>query len=241
MSVPLEDIRRAAVINTLRSCQLFSGLPVADLEKVAAVAMPKSLDKGDYLFREGDPSAGFFVVQSGAVNVHRVSAVGRAQVIHVFRAGDSFAEATLAAPNGCHADAQAVEPTHVLLIQKDGILNLLKRQPELALRMLGAMSNHLRVLVGQLEDFTLKDVESRLAHWLIKRCPHPGGDEPVQIVLTATKGTLAAELGTISETLSRLFAKFKKMKLVTVNGRTITVLSPAGLRRLLEKNLGDEV
>ena len=48
-------------------------------------------------------------------------------------------------------------------MQKQGILALLRRQPELALRMLGSMSSHLRVLVGQLEDMTLKDVETRLA------------------------------------------------------------------------------
>ena len=67
------------------------------------------------------------------------------------------------------------KPTQVLLVQKDGILALLKRQPELALRMLGSMSSHLRVLVGQIEDLTVKDVETRLANWLVKRCPNPQG------------------------------------------------------------------
>ena len=39
------------------------------------------------------------------------------------------------------------------------------------------MSSHLRVLVGQLEDLTLKDVETRLANWLIKRCPNPHNED----------------------------------------------------------------
>ena len=240
MSDTLADLRNAALISTLRRCQLFTGLPAADLEMVATFTVPKALEKGEYLFREREPSRGFYVVQSGAVNVHRVNALGEEQVVHVFRAGESFAEATLASPKGCHADARAEEPTHVLLVQKDGILDLLKRQPELALRMLGSMSNHLRVLVGQLEDFMLKDVETRLANWLLKRCPDPNGDRPARIVLTATKQVLAAELGTISETLSRTLAKFRQQKLVAVKGRTITVLAPAGLRQLLRKNLGEE-
>ena len=41
------------------------------------------------------------------------------------------------------------------------------------------MSMHLRVLVGQLEDLTLKDVETRLANWLIERCPNPDSAQPV--------------------------------------------------------------
>jgi CRP/FNR family transcriptional regulator, dissimilatory nitrate respiration regulator len=240
MPTALAELRRAAIISTLRSCQLFSGLPAADLEKVVQFTLPKSLEKGEYLFHEGDPSSGFYVVQSGVVNVHRVNALGEEQVIYVFRAGDSFAEATLASPKGCHADARAIESTCVLLVQKHGILDLLKSQPELALRMLGSMSHHLRALVGQLEDLALKDVETRLANWLLKRCINPSGDQPARIVLSMTKRMLAAELGTISETFSRTLAKFREQKLVSVKGRTITVVSPIRLRKLLQKNLGEE-
>jgi CRP/FNR family transcriptional regulator, dissimilatory nitrate respiration regulator len=235
----LADFKKIAIVNSLRSCQLFTGLPPADLENIADVSVVKSLEKGDYLFHEGDPARGFYVVQRGAVNVHRVSATGKEQVIHIFRTGDSFAEVALATETGYPADARAIEPTQVLLVQKDGILALLKRQPELALRMLGSMSSHLRVLVGQLEDLTLKDVETRLANWLVKRCPNPQSDQLVRIELAITKRMLAAELGTVSETFSRTLAKFREQKLLTVKGKTITVLSPARLSALLRRNLGE--
>lgn len=240
MSATLAEFKKSAVINTLRSCQLFTGLSPAALEQIAEVSVFKSLEKGEYFFHEGDPSPGFFVVQSGAVNVHRVNALGQEQVIHVFRAGESFGEATLASPKGCHADACAIVPTRALLIQKDGVLELLKRQPELAFRMLGSMSNHLRVLVGQLEDFMLKDVETRLANWLLKRCPNPRDGLPVRIELTMTKRALAAELGTIGETFSRTLAKYRNQKLIAVSGKTITVLSPPKLQALLQRNLGED-
>jgi CRP/FNR family transcriptional regulator, dissimilatory nitrate respiration regulator len=239
MSTQLAELKQAAMVNTLRSCQLFTGLPPSDLEKIAAVTIPKTLEKGDVLFHEGDPAAGFYVVQRGAVNVHRVNALGREQIIHVFRAGESFAEVALTSPTGYPADARAIEPTLVLLIQKDGILALLRRQPELALRMLGSMAGHLRVLVGQLEDLTLKDVETRLANWLVKRCPNPGAESPCPIELTMTKRVLAAELGTVSETFSRTLAKFRGQKLITVKGKTIIVLSPARLSALLRQYLGE--
>jgi CRP/FNR family transcriptional regulator len=239
MSNAPTEFKTIALVNTLRSCQLFTGLPVLDLQQIAAVTVVKSLEKDQYLFHEGDPALGFYVVQRGAVNVHRVNAAGKEQIIHVFRAGDSFAEVALAAPTGYPADARALEPTQVLLVQKAGILELLKRQPELALRMLGSMSSHLRVLVGQLEDLTLKDVETRLANWLIKRCPNPQSDKPVAIELTMTKRVLAAELGTVGETFSRTMAKLREQKLLTVKGRTVTVLAPKRLVELLRKNLGE--
>src|SRR5215472_10966558 len=239
MTSSLIEFKKAADINTLRSCQLFGGLPLADLQDIAEMAVVKSLDKGEYLFREGDPARGFYVVQRGAVNVHRVNAAGKEQIIHIFRAGDSFAEVALASATGYPADARVIEPTQVLLVQKEGILELVKHQPELALRMLGSMSSHLRVLVGQLEDLTLKDVETRLANWLVKRCPDSQSEKPAVIELKMTKRVLAAELGTVSETFSRTLANFRERKLLSVKGKTITVLSPVGLNKLLRRNLGE--
>lgn len=239
MSNPLLELKQAAIANTLRSCQLFAGLPPADLGIIADITVVKSLDKGDYLFREGAPSQGFYIVQKGAINVHRVSPVGKEQVIKIFRAGESFAEAALATMAGYPADARAVESSQILLVQKSGFLELLKRQPELALRMLGSMSLHLRSLIGQLEDLTLKDVETRLANWLIKRCPDPASAKPVAIELKTTKRVLAAELGTVSETFSRTLAKFREQKLLAVKGKHVTILSPVKLRDLLRRHLGE--
>jgi CRP/FNR family transcriptional regulator len=241
MPVALEEFKRIAIAGTLRSCQLFAGLAPLDLDNIAAVTVVKPLEKGAYLFHEGDRAQGFYIVQRGAVNVHRVNAAGKEQIIHIFRAGDSFAEAALATEKGYPADARAVEPTQVLLVQKDGFLALLRRQPELAVRMLGSMSIHLRVLVGQLEDLALKDVETRLANWLVKRCPNPRAEQPVRIELTITKRVLAAELGTVSETFSRTLAKLRDQKLISVKGKTLTVLSPAKLAALLSRNLGEEI
>ena len=215
------------------------GLPAADIAAIASFVVPKHLDKGGYLFREGDRSEGFYIVQKGAINVHRVSAAGKEQVIHVFLPIESFAEATLATEGGYPADARATEPTTVLLVPKNEFVDLLRKRPDLALRMLGSMSQHLRVIVGLLDDLTLKDMETRLANWLLKRCPRPQDDRPVQIKLDRTKRFLAAEMGTTSETLSRTLAKFRDQKFLRVKGNTIDVTKPRELQKLLQRNLGE--
>ena len=110
MSAAFVEFKKMAVVNTLRSCQLFTGLPQPDLQNIAAVSVVKSLEKGEYLFHEGDPAHGFYVIQRGAVNVHRVTVAGKEQIIHVFRTGDSFAEVALASATGYPADARALEP-----------------------------------------------------------------------------------------------------------------------------------
>ncbi len=108
MSNPLHELKNAVVINALRGCRLFAGLPPADLQKIAAITTAQSLEKDAYLFHEGDPARGFYIIQKGTVNVHRVNAAGKEQVIHIFHAGESFAEAALATDRGYPADARAV-------------------------------------------------------------------------------------------------------------------------------------
>ncbi|MBA4148914.1 MAG: Crp/Fnr family transcriptional regulator [Verrucomicrobia bacterium] len=233
------ELRQTAITNALRGCQLFAGVPPQDLKNIAEIAISKPLEKGEYLFREGDHSFGFYIVQRGAINIHRVTAIGKEQTIYIFRAGESFAEGSLATDTGYPADARAVESSQVLLIQKAGFITLLKRQPELALRMLGAMSLHLRALVGQIQDLTTRDVETRLANWLVRRCPDRASQKPTSIMLTTTKRVLAAELGTCSETFSRTLGKFRELALIEVTGKNITVLSPVKLSELLNRNLGE--
>ncbi len=239
MTLEATKFRQIVIENTLRSCQLFLGLPAADIAAIASFVIPKHLDKGEYLFREGDLSEGFYIVQKGAINVHRVSAAGKEQVIHVFYPIESFAEATLATEAGYPADARATEPSTVLLVPKTDFVDLLRNRPELALRMLGSMSQHLRVIVGLLDDLTLKDMETRLANWILKRCPRPLPADSAIVQLDRTKRVLAAEMGITSETLSRTLAKFRDQKLLRVKGNTITVTKPRELQKLLQRNLGE--
>ncbi|MCE9610808.1 MAG: Crp/Fnr family transcriptional regulator [Chthoniobacter sp.] len=239
MSSRFDDLKAAARNSALRACSLFAGLPPADLDRIAAFAQFLPVAKGGYLFHEGEPSNGFYVVRTGAINVHRVTPDGREQVIHVFRPGDSLAEATLAGDAGYPADARAVEKSEVIFIPRRDFLELIKTRTDLALRMLASMSQHLRVLVNALDDLTRKDVETRLAHWLLKRCPQRLSHAAFELRLDVTKTVLAAELRTRHETLSRALARLREMGLIKSAGKTIRILDPLGLDAVLRTNLGE--
>ncbi len=94
-------------------------------------------------------------------------------------------------------------------------------------------------VIGKFCDLTLKDMETRLANWLLKRCPQPLPTGPTIIQLDRTKRVLAAEMGTTSETLSRSLAKFRDQKLLRVSKNTITLTKPRELQSLLQRNLGE--
>jgi CRP/FNR family transcriptional regulator, dissimilatory nitrate respiration regulator len=124
-------------------------------------------------------------------------------------------------------------------VPKLEFVELLRSKPELALRMLGSMSQHLRVLVGLVDDLTLKDMETRVANWLLKNCGRAPGQGEIEIKLGRTKRVLAAELGATSETLSRTLAKFRDRKLLRIKGDALILTRPLELQALLKRNLGE--
>jgi CRP/FNR family transcriptional regulator len=235
MTDSLSGLARTAA---LRCCRMFESIAPADLQHIAGFTILRKLARGEFLFREGEPTRGFFIVRSGAVHVHRIGPDGREKTIHIFRAGESFAEATLAEGTGYPAHACAVEASVVAFVPREEFLDLLKMRPDLALRMLASMSQHLRVLVNALDDMTQKDVDTRLAHWLLKRCPWPLRADPADIRLDVTKTVLASELRVRNETLSRALHRLKDLGQIQSNGRSIRIFSPLKLEALIHRSAG---
>lgn len=223
-----------SILHALRRSRLFQTSPEADLEMIASISVMKHIDCHEYLFYEGVPLNGFFIMQKGAIKVRRISIFGVEQVLHVFRPWESFGEEMLFLDSGYPADACAIEDSHVVMIRKPEFIALLRRNPELALRILRSMDGHLRNLVGLLDDLMLKDVKTRLATWLIQHCPDPESREPYTIHLRSTKRAVASELGTVSETFSRTLAKLKKQNLLSVERNAITLLCPCKLSQWVQ-------
>lgn len=231
------ELRRAGLVYALRKTSIFEGLPEEDLIRVASYTAAKTLAKGEYLFRENDPATGFYVVRRGIINVHRVSADGREQVIHLFRAGESLAEAALVSDRGYPADARAAVASEILTISRKEFLDHQRVRSDFAWRMLASLTVHLRTLVSSLENLKLKDAETRLLHWLLRRCPTPVGSVSVSIEIGMSKAMLAAELGTRQETLSRIFARLRDSNEIEICGRKLVARDPSALQRRFESNL----
>ena len=239
MSEEFHELRLVARTVALRGCSMFADLAGEDLERIARFVEVRRASRGEYLFREGEVVRGFFIVRRGAVHVHRLGADGTEKTIHVFREGQSFAEGALAGGGGYPASARAVEDCDLLFIPRADFLALIKSHAELALRMIGSMSQHLRLLVNAIEDLQGKDVETRLIHWLLKRCPQPRPSGPFEIALDVTKTVLASELSTRNETLSRALARLRDAGQIAVDGKRIRILAPQRLEAQFRANLGE--
>jgi CRP/FNR family transcriptional regulator, dissimilatory nitrate respiration regulator len=232
-------LNHLVVANSLLRSRIFAGLSSAGIAEISGFSTVRNLEKGEYLFREGEPCEGFFVVQRGVIGVQRVSAAGKVQIIHVFHSGDSFAEPALVSGEGYPADARALASSAVILVPRAEFVALLRKRPELALRMLASMSQHLRGVVALLDDLTLKNAEARCIHWLLRQCPVPHENIPFEIELEHPKRIVAAELNITSETLSRMLTSLRGKQLIRTSGKTIVVLNPLRLETFMRKLLGE--
>jgi CRP/FNR family transcriptional regulator, dissimilatory nitrate respiration regulator len=224
------SLRQTAISATLRQSRMFSSLSPADLAMVADACSLRALQRGEMLFREGEKAEGFYVMQSGSVSIYKVTPDGREQIICVFRPPESFAEATLATVDNYPANGVALEPSQVIVVNKARFRDLVRRQPELSLHMLGAMSLHLKHLVQSLQDIKGRQIEHRLAEWLLQQPSSAGAQGgAAEIKLQVSKKVLAGQLGVTSETLSRTFARFRSEGLIQVRGAHIAILARAGL------------
>jgi CRP/FNR family cyclic AMP-dependent transcriptional regulator len=75
----------------------------------------------------------------------------------------------------------------------------------------------------------------KLARFILEwTASHHSGDELIKTTLTLTHEEIAQMIGASRETVTRLFADFKKKQLLQVKGSTLTIKDRAGLEKLLE-------
>jgi len=221
------------MLEALGGIKLFEGLPQAQLASLEAIAAFKKVPNGQILFEAGEPGTHFYAVVSGKVRIYRSSPSGKEMVLHVFGAGEAFAEVPVFEGKTYPASAQALADSMLVSIPRRAFAETLRKDPELALGVMGLLSARLRAFVSQIAQLGLKEVPARLAGYLLLLRASQGRDE---LTLELPKGQIAAYLGTIPETFSRALKKLVEQGLIESAGANIRILDVEELAKVAEGN-----
>lgn len=219
-SEPSSPTAAGAPAYAVAAVNLFQGLDEHQLARLADISVTRTYKRGEAIFAEGEEARGLYAVLDGKVRIYKTSLAGKEHILHVFGPGEAFAEAALFQGSLLPAHAQALAKTAILFIPKDSLKRLIGQEPDLALAMMGLLAGRLRQFVHKVEELSLKEVPARLAQHLLLLAAAHSGDA---FSLDLPKGQLAALLGTIPETLSRVIKKLGEEGLVDIEGRQVVI------------------
>jgi CRP-like cAMP-binding protein len=218
------------IVDQIAAIPLFEGLPGEQLKALAGICLLRSCRKGQMIFADGDEGIGFYIVQSGRVRIFKLSPEsGKEQILHIFGPGESFGEAAVFAGQGFPAFAEAQTTSVLLFFPRREFVALIRQDPSLAMNMLAVLSRRLQKFTRLIDDLSLKETPARLAAHLL----YLGGGRPAdEISLEIPKGQMAALLGTIPETLSRIMSRMGRQGLIRSRGNQIAILDRTGLQAI---------
>ncbi|ADU97298.1 Crp/Fnr family transcriptional regulator [Thermovibrio ammonificans] len=209
----------------LRQLPLFSKLTERQLEELSRIAVSRKFNKGEVIFHPSQKADAFFILKSGRVKIFKTSK-GKEQILRIFEPPIIFGEAASFTGGYFPAWAEAVEESEVLTIPRNQMLNLLKKDPEVGMKLLAVMAQRLIHLTNVIESLSLKSALSKVASYLYRRMEEEG--ESFKFSTT----TASLELGLTKETVSRMLGKLKSLGVVEKNGSTVTVKKPNALKDL---------
>jgi len=216
----------------LAEVPLFSGLPTDQLDKLRAIMEVREVERGTTIFSDGDYANGFYVVADGSVKIYKMSLEGKEKILHIFGPPEPFGEVPVFAGTKFPANALAASRSCLLFFPRDAFVKLVTENPSLCLNMLAVLSMRLRQFTDQIENLSLKEVPARLAGYLLSLAREQENRKVVNLPIP--KGQLAGLLGTIPETLSRIFSRMTQQGLISVDGRHIHLLDFEGIAALSE-------
>jgi len=221
----------SASVASLKSIPLFSALGDAAVQGLLQRCPVLERRAGTIVFAPTQRAERFYVVLTGRVKLYKLSPKGDEQILHLYGAGNAFAEAAVLGGGDYPAFAEVVEDAALLAVGRSVLGEAIAANPELAMGMLAGLSAKLREFNRLIEELSLKDVPARLAAALLRRAEEAGSRG---FRLGQTKRQLAAQIGTVAETLSRALKKLKQKGLIDVRGSHVTILDRDGLRHVAE-------
>lgn len=201
------------------------------LERVAARTRTLRLDRGEVVFREGEPAQGLYFVVEGLVKIARVSPEGREQVLTVVGPHQTFNDVPVFDGGPNPATVTALEPSVIGLVPTDVVGDLVREHGAVAEAMLRVFAARLRTLTALVADLTHLDVTGRVAKVLLTYHRASGGR-----ALRLTQQDLASMVGTTREVAARSLRTLEERGCIVRRGGEVEVLSPERLAEAIDQS-----
>ena len=213
----------------------FCDLSPAVVEALEHEAITTTYPTGAVLFAEGQAARGVFIVRRGRVKLSICGSDGRTLSLRLVETGWPLGVAAVVSGREYEATAETQEPSEISFIRHTDLLRLMRVHGELALWVTQHISLDYSSTCREIRDLILSDSASEkfarlLMGWLDQNAE---AKNPCQMKLALTHEEIGQMIGTSRETVSRLFAGFKKQRLIQQSGSTLVIPNRVALESMI--------
>ena len=214
-----------------RDKNVFCDLGEEHLKEIDAAKTSNHYKPRQIVFYEGNQPYGLYCITTGKIKIYKMDAEGHQQIVRLAGPGDIIGYRCLLADEPYSATAETLEEATICFIDKKTFLHVLETHPATAFHLLSVLSQDLGKAENQMVSLTHKNIRERLAELFLvfeKKYGERRADG-VRLNISLTREELAELIGTTQESIIRLLAEFKQDRLITVEGRQITLLNTKNL------------
>ena len=212
-------------LDHLKNVPIFADLSSSDLEKISNKMILRNYNKGQVILLEESKGETFFVIKTGEVKVTKLSNDGREVILAILGESEFFGEMSLLDGEGRSANIVANEDSTVLTLSRNDFLSCLESYPKIAISLLEELAIRLRKSDKHIESLSLSDSEHRIGITIARLAEEIGTIKKgvVSIKKLPFQQDIANMAGTSRETVSRTIKLFEDKKILTRNGRALTI------------------
>lgn len=211
----------------INSLTVISGLDDTRRRQIMDAAIRKKFRKGSYLFREGDPADGIYLLHTGKVKLCTYDSEGREEIVGIFWAGEIIWEGIFIEDSTYSYDAVCLDTTDCCMIPRYEI-EAVMGDPHISLQVIRLLSYKLRAANERVLLLTTEDPKARIAGFLLRQSKYSGSDT---IVMRLEE--ISASIHLRPETVSRKIKELQQENMVVKTGQSsIKIVDFQGLRDL---------
>lgn len=213
----------------LSAIDIFCDLGPEDLEWLTAHTTMVTARRGQLVYLPGETREALFLLKAGRVQTYRLAPDGKKVILSVVEPETFFGDMPLAGQQMHGAFAEVVEASSICVLGRGDLDQLIRRRPEVAIRLLEVTGRRLLEAEAIIENFAFKSVPSRLATVLLRLTA-----ERADAVVGYSHQELAEMVGTYRETATLALDDFKRRGLVDLGRRHVRLLDRAGLEQVAQ-------
>lgn len=225
----------SAIKELLAEVPLFEGLSEVELNLVAARVRQLHRKEGANIFHRNDPGVALYIIVSGKVKIHNETNDGGDHIITILGDGEFFGELAVLDGEERSADATTLAPTELLMLTRDDLHDIIRRNPSISLVLLETLAGRLRRTTEIYLAYSELDVNGRLALQLLRLAEQNGivGTNGIRIDLKLTQTDLGALVGASRESVNKVMGFLKRQGHISVDERgQITIRNVGALKKI---------